>query len=131
MKRTKEIYGSQKEEIIANPILSDLNYEGDKDINSKDNLSDAGDAEISELDQDSDFSGEKATYEAGKGVTILDCIEDEMRNIDDVVEESCQIGKPSFVERGRALCNNFAYFDKYLDVYTDEEDVIKTISGYN
>ena len=72
---------------------------------------------------DSDCSGEKAIYEEGKGVNIVDCLENEMRNVDDVINESCQIKTPSFLERGRALCQDFSYFDKELEVFTDEEGV--------
>lgn len=40
--------------------------------------------------------GEKAVYEHGKGIKILDNNEDDLRNIDDVLNERCGIPKPKY-----------------------------------
>ena len=66
-------------------------------------------------------SGEQAVYVPGEGIEIQDCNEDEIRNIHEVIEEKCEIKKPSYPERARGLTNDFYYFERAKNVFAEEE----------
>ena len=84
----------------------------------------------SEEDFDSEVDDERAVFVPGDGTKILASNEDYLRNIDEMIEEHCKIPKPKNSERTRGLCMEFCYFDRELEVYTDEEGVEKAINGY-
>lgn len=79
----------------------------------------------------SDDSDEKAVYNSGTGTTRLLASKDgDLRNIDEVILDHCKIPKPSYKERARVMSMEFCYFERDLDVYTDDEGVEKAINGY-
>ena len=48
--------------------------------------------------------GEKAFYIAGQGTYFVDEIEEDLRNIDEVIQERCHIPLQSFCKRSMTLC---------------------------
>ena len=74
--------------------------------------------------------GEKAVYVKGKGIKILESNEDDLRNIDDILNERCGIPKPKYRNRARTMCMEFCYFERDLEVFSDEEGRHKEINGY-
>ena len=81
----------------------------------------------SEEEFDSEVDYEKSL---GDDTKILPSNIDYLMNIDEMIEEHCKIPKPKNGERARGLCMKFCYFDRELEVYTDEEGVEKAINGY-
>ena len=49
-----------------------------------------------------------------------------MCNIDEIIEDQCKIAKPKYTERARALCMDFFYFDKHVEVFSEETVTRKT-----
>ena len=54
---------------------------------------------------------------AGQGTKILASNEDDLRNIDELILEHCKIDKPKYSERARALCMEFCYFERTINIY--------------
>ena len=73
---------------------------------------------------------EQAIYIPGQGTKIISSNEENLRNLDEVILESCRIKKPHYRIRARSLCSDFSYFDKDLEVFSDEEGDNKCINGY-
>ena len=40
-----------------------------------------------------------------------------MRNVDELLEERCKIPKPRYSERARALCMEFCYLERTINIY--------------
>ena len=59
----------------------------------------------------------------GEDVRIVDDNEDSLRNVDELIEERCDIKLPWYGQRSRELCMEFGYFDHAEEVYSDEEGV--------
>jgi len=74
--------------------------------------------------------GEKAVYVKGEGIKILGTNDDDLRNIDDILNERCGIPKPKYRNRARTMCMEFCYAERALEVFSDEEGVHKEINGY-
>ena len=86
----------------------------------------------SEMSQEvlSDCPDEKAVFVPGQGTKILNSNREQLRNMDEVIQEKCQIKKPVYSSRARSLCHEFNYFEQDLEVFTDEEGLHKAINGY-
>lgn len=71
---------------------------------------------------DSDYSvgDEKAVDASGSGIRILASIDLPVSSIDEGIEEHHRLPKLKYSVNARALCMKFVYFDKQLQVYSDE-----------
>ena len=73
------------------------------------------------LDSQQNDQGEIAVYTPGQGTKILDLSEANLRSIDKIIEEKCKIVRKSPHRRAFALCMDFCYFDREIEVFSDED----------
>ena len=59
-----------------------------------------------------------------------DLHEDDLRNLDQVILEKCCIDRPRLPQSSRTLCMLFCYYERGIEVFSDEEGVEKAISGF-
>ena len=90
-----------------------------------------GDLDDNVIDEDSDDDDDIAVHTLQDGNYVLvSGLKELPGDLDEAIEERCEVKRPQYQQRVRKRCHEFCSWDRDLEVWSDDESALKSISGY-